>query len=218
VASSLPEGTGYALEIGAGAGNLKAQVRNLLNSEVFVCPGIDLVLDGSQLPFKKGILRGIVLINVLHHIPESPKFLKEAARCVKPGGTMVMVEPWVTPWSKLIYQRHHEGFDIETPSWEFSSSGHLSGANQALPWIVFKRDIERFTREHSEWEIEKIEPHMPFLYLLSGGMTLRSLMPGWMFGAWENFEFALSPLANDLAMFALIVLHRAHPADTKVRR
>jgi 2-polyprenyl-3-methyl-5-hydroxy-6-metoxy-1,4-benzoquinol methylase len=47
-------------------------------------------------------LRGIVMTNVLHHIPDARAFLKEAARCLHPGGVIAMIEPWVSPWSRLI--------------------------------------------------------------------------------------------------------------------
>ena len=47
---------------------------------------------------------------------------------------------------------------------------------------------------------------MPFRYLLSGGVSLRSLVPGWSFALWRNLENLLRPWMKSLAMFALIVL------------
>jgi hypothetical protein len=49
---------------------------------------------------------------------------------------------------------------------------------------------------------------MPFRYLLSGGVSMRSLMPGWMFGFWRGLEATLGPWHHHLAMFARIVLQR----------
>ena len=55
---------------------------------------------------------------------------------------------WVTRWSRWIYGRfHHEPFDPQRADWEFPLSGPLSGANGALPWIIFQRDREQFERE-----------------------------------------------------------------------
>jgi hypothetical protein len=120
-----------------------------------------------------------------------------------------MIEPWVTPWSRFIYRHlHHEPFDPLVKDWEFSSSGPLSGANIALPWIVFGRDRRVFEREFTQWRIEKIRHDMPFAYLLSGGVSLRSLMPGWSFHAWRKLESLLSPYYECCAMFAKIVLGR----------
>src|SRR5574341_645760 len=128
------------------------------------------VLDGQCLPFPNGVLRAIVMTDVFHHLPRPAVFLEEAARCVCPGGVLAMNEPWVTPWSSLVYGRlHHEPFQPHAAEWNFPSAGPLSGANSALPWIVFKRDRDQFERRFPEWQIGTIHLHMPFRYLLSGG-------------------------------------------------
>ena len=49
---------------------------------------------------------------------------------------------------------------------------------------------------------------MPLRYLLSGGVSMRSLMPGWSFGPWKAFERLLSPWMSYLAMFAFIQVDR----------
>jgi hypothetical protein len=50
---------------------------------------------------------------------------------------------------------------------------------------------------------------MPFSYILSGGVSLRSLAPGFSFPLVRALENALSPLNRQLAMFCLIVVERA---------
>ena len=88
------------------------------------------------------------------------------------------------------------------------TAGPLSGANGALPWIIFARDRLKFEQEFPQWQIELIKPIMPFRYLLSGGVSLRGLAPGWSFGLWRHVENALGRWSNQLAMFAQIVLRR----------
>jgi SAM-dependent methyltransferase len=149
------------------------------------------------------------MTNVFHHLARPRRFLAEAARCVRPGGALALIEPWVTPWSQLIYTRlHHEPFAPGATSWEFPPSGPLSGANGALPWIVFERDRARLLAEFPAWRLREVTPIMPLRYLLSGGVSLRSLMPGWSFGLWRGAEGLLEPYMGDLAMFARIVLIR----------
>jgi SAM-dependent methyltransferase len=209
IAASLPPEPGRVLELGAGAGFLADFVPGLLRSEVFYTPGIDAVLDGLTLPFATGSLRGIAMTNVLHHLPHPLRFFAEAARCVRPGGVVTMIEPWVTPWSKLVYTRlHHEPFDPGSPDWELTGGGPLSGANGALPWILFARDRERFEREAPAWAIRSITPLMPFRYLVSGGISLRGLMPAASHPLWRGLERALDPWLDRLAMFAHVVLER----------
>jgi hypothetical protein len=49
---------------------------------------------------------------------------------------------------------------------------------------------------------------MPFRYLISGGVSMRTLMPAWTFGLWRAVENALAPWSRHLGMFAQIVLER----------
>jgi SAM-dependent methyltransferase len=210
IAAVLPPGQEPVLELGAGGGFMAEFVPELITSELFYCSNIRVVLNGSYLPFANTSLRGIVMTDVLHHLPQPRMFFAEANRCVRSGGVVAMIEPWVTAWSRLVYSRlHHEPFEPQVPSWELPTSGPLSGANDALPWILFVRDRLKFEQEYPHWEIELIKPIMPFRYLLSGGVSLRSLTPGWSFGLWRRIEGSLGRWNNQLAMFAQIVLrHR----------
>ena len=120
-----------------------------------------------------------------------------------------MVEPWLTPWSRLIYRRlHHEPFEPDAAAWEFPGNGPLSDANGALPWIVFERDRRRFESDFPSWKVRSIAPGMPFRYLLSGGVSLRSLMPGFLHSTWKACESCLRPWMHSWAMFAVIVVER----------
>ena len=120
-----------------------------------------------------------------------------------------MVEPWVTTWSKFIYTKlHHEPFRPDATEWEFPATGPLSGANGALPWILFSRDRAQFELEFPGWKIEQVKPIMPFRYLLSGGVSLRSLTPVVSFSLWKGIEKSLDQFRDQLAMFAFICLRR----------
>jgi SAM-dependent methyltransferase len=209
ITSGIPDIPGQVLELGSGAGVLADYIPGLITSEVFACTGIRMVADGRSLPLASSSLRAIVLIDVLHHIPEVRGFFREAVRCLAPGGAVVMIEPWVSRWSTFIYTHfHHEPFETGARDWSFPEQGPLSGANGALPWIVFERDRARFEREFPELRIERIEPLMPFRYLVSGGVSMRSLMPGIATPAWRVLEQSLSPWMRQWAMFASIILRR----------
>jgi SAM-dependent methyltransferase len=213
IAAAVPSGPGGVLELGSGAGFLKEYLPEAITSDVFACPGVDRIVDAQGLDFAPASLRAIVMIDVLHHLPQVRRFFAGAARCVGPGGALVMIEPWITTWSRFVYRHlHHEPFDVGAEQWEFPPSGPLSGANGALPWIVFWRDRTRLAREFPQWRVDLVEPMMPIRYLLSGGMSVRGLVPGWTFAAWRWAERLLHPLMPWLAMFALVVLTRTEVA------
>jgi SAM-dependent methyltransferase len=221
IAEALPPGPEPILELGSGAGFMRAHIDRVIASDILPVPELDLVLDACRIPFADGSLRAIAMTNVLHHVPDVAAFLAEAARVVRPGGAIVMIEPWVTPWSRLVYGRlHHEPFHPDSAGWNITGDGPLSGANSALPWILFEKDRARLERDFPAWRVASIDPGMPFRYLLSGGVSWPGLAPGWSSGGWRSFEKVLGPLARKLGMFARIVLLRLNqdqPAGTSIR-
>lgn len=209
ISACIPDGPGGVLELGSGAGFLGQYIPGLIASEVFLCPDIQLVLDARRLPFSSGSLKAIAIVDVLHHIPDNRAFLREAQRCLRPGGSVAMIEPWVSTWSRPIYTRlHHEPFDPAAKDWGFPGGGPLSGANVALPWIIFQRDRSDFESEFGELEIQVLRPFMPFRYLVSGGVSMRQLMPESTFGIWRKLESWLCAWPHRWSMFALIHLKR----------
>lgn len=209
LAAGVPPGEGGVLELGSGGGYCERYISGVITSDVFWCPTVQVVLDAQQIPFRNGSLRAIVFTNVAHHVSDLRRFFAEASRCLRRGGKVLMIEPWVSPWSRFIYSHlHHEPFCPEAEDWSFPSSGPLCGANGALPWIVFARDRHRFESEFPELVIEQIWPFLPFRYLVSGGVSMRSLMPGFTHGLWAGLEAALKPCMSSLAMFAFIALRR----------
>jgi len=207
---SIPSGTGQIVELGSGGGFLAERIPDLITSEIFYLDDMRVILDGQNMPFAKESLKAILMTNVLHHIPFARQFFSEAARVTRPGGVISMIEPWASTWSEFIYINfHHEPFDTQSDLWEFPSSGPLSGAHAAMPWIIFQRDRDRFEREFPGWQVERITPLMPFAYLLSGGVSFRPLMPAWSFQLVHWLESVLlAPIMPRLAMFAHILLVR----------
>lgn len=196
-----------ALELGSGAGFLKELMPQLITSELFSTPGAELVIDARAIAMDEASLDSIVMMDVLHHIPDCSSFFHEASRVVRPGGRIVMIEPWNTTWSRWVYQKlHHEPFRPDVLEWRIPITGPLSGANAALPWIIFQRDRTLFETRHPEWRIERIHPIMSFAYLFSGGVSLRGLVPGWMYQLVRLLEQHCYEAS--LAMFAMITLKR----------
>ncbi len=207
VRADVPTGGGAVLELGSGAGFLREVIPDAVASEVFPCPGVHVVLDAQRLAVRTGALRAIVMFDVLHHLPSCRRFFAEAARCVRPGGVVAAVEPWVTPWSRLVYGRfHHEPFRPDAAAWEFPAEGPLSSANQALPWIVLERDRAAFEREFPQWRVAGVTPLAGLRYLASGGVGLRTLAPAWSAPALRAMERLIARRGG--ALFAKLVLER----------
>jgi len=200
---------GPVVELGSGAGFFRQVAPDAITSDIQVLPTADLALDATRLPFRTASLRAVTMVDVFHHLPDAGAFLSEVRRCLKPRGCVVMIEPWLTPWSGWIYRwLHHEPCQAKARYWRLSPGGPLSRANSALPWIVFSRDLPRTTRWWPELELRPLRPHTPFRYLLSGGMSYPALVPAVLFDTATRLERLLQPWQGWLSMFATIVLRR----------
>jgi SAM-dependent methyltransferase len=206
---SIPPGPGQVLEIGSGPGFLEQFVPGLITSELFFLPHICCVQDAQSLGLADASLKAILMVDVLHHLPDGRKFLSEAARCLRPGGVLAMIEPWNTPWSAFVYRNFHpEPFEPNAARWEFDSSGPLSGANGALAWIIFKRDLALFQQEFPQLQLETLRVFMPFRYLLSGGLSKPGLAPAFSFPFLTQCERLLERWSNAIGMFSFVVVRR----------
>jgi SAM-dependent methyltransferase len=172
-------------------------------------PIVDVILDAQRMPFASHSLKAIVMVDVFHHIPDVSRFFSESQRCLSPGGSIVMIEPWLTPWSRWIYRWfHHEPCLPAARSWALPQGGPLSRANSALPWMVFERDLPRWRKANPFLEVSRIRLHTPFGYLLSGGISNPVSVPGAFFGLSCRLEALLAQWIDKWAMFATIVLHK----------
>jgi SAM-dependent methyltransferase len=204
----LPESDKPILEIGSGAGFFKefAKGKKIITSEILKTTGVDLVFDACKgIPLRDNSLSAIVMTDVLHHLPDSKIFFNESNRLLGRGGKIIMIEPWVTIWSRLVFKNlHEEPFIENTRRWEFLTTGPLSGANIALPWIIFERDYDIFKKEFIDLEVKYKKLLMPFSYLFSGGFSKLTFSPGFFYKTLRKIENILNFFSPEFAMFVLL--------------
>ena len=196
------------VELGSGGGFIKEIYPSVITSEILQLDGVDVVFSALQMPFASATVDAFFMIDVFHHVPDSARLLSELERCLKPGGTVVLIEPANTLWSRFCYTRfHHEAFDPQA-GWTLEEGRALSCANGALPWIVFLRDRDRLRRDAPGLRVTEIRPHTPIRYLASGGLSMRQLVPNWAFVPLTVFEHLLSALNPLVGMFYKIVIRK----------
>jgi SAM-dependent methyltransferase len=205
--------TGRRLEIGSGASFMAQIFPDVITSDVKRLPFVDCVARAEQLPFPASSLRAVYAINVFHHFPQPRAFLRELSRVLSPGGGAVLIEPYYGPAARLLFKSLHqtEGFDPAGPWDTPAQSGPMSNANQALSYIVFKRDRRIFEQEFPGLILEVDRPHTHLLYLLSGGVNFRQLVPDGLTPLIKLAERVLAPLNPLLALQHTIVLRKRSP-------
>lgn len=200
-------GDGIAVELGSGGGFVERVLPEVVTSDTLAYAGVDRVIDATAMAFGDGELRAILMMNVFHHVPDVAAFLREADRCLRPGGRVYIYDQypgWIS--APILARAHHEPFVPDARDWQFASTGPLSGANGALAWIVFERDRARFERDYPRLRIARYEPCAPLRYWISGGLKAWSLAPGWAFPAATAVDRALTRITPRLASFVEIEL------------
>ena len=196
-----PSEEGKIIEIGSGGGFIKEVYPNVITSDVQKFEHCDECFCAEKMPFEDGEIKGIFMINVLHHIQNCSKFFEEVDRVLHTNGKLIMIEPANTFFSRLIYKHiHHEIFDSQA-NWMIETGGRLSRSNIALPWIIFFRDKEQFNQRYKNLELKNVQIHTPFRYLLSGGVLMKAFVPASSFGFFSIIEKMLNPVMKYIGMF-----------------
>lgn len=199
-ARSAP-GPGALVELGSGGSYLKALEPSVITSDVSA--GIaEQVIDARHLPFADKSIRALLLTHVFHHIPDVDAFFQEAQRTLVPGGVISMIEVAHTPFAKFFFRNfHHEPYDDQQADWCFSQNDSMMDSNQALSWVVFARDRGIFEKRYPGLRIEATDLMPWFTYFVSGGVTMRYMIPAWINPMLEGIEFLLRPAAPLFSLY-----------------
>jgi len=134
-------------ELGAGASFANEYCPNIILTDILPYEGIHKVIDAKNMDFKSKSIHCFFLNNVLHHINDAKKFFTECDRCLVDGGKIYIMDQYPSIIGKVILKYFHsEPFNEKSPQWFFQTTGPLSGANGALTWIIFFRDLKIFLK------------------------------------------------------------------------
>jgi SAM-dependent methyltransferase len=208
---AAPRG-GRVLEAGAGPGFLKDAARarrgdlRWIASDLHPTPWNDLAADAGRLPLASGSVDTVVGLDVLHHLAAPAAFFAEAARVLRAGGRLALVEPWITPLSWVVYRFfHQEDCRLSVDPWDpFPTSGKDSfDGDAAVPW-----KIVRATPPGRWGELGLRPPQVArvnaFAYLLSLGFRPGSLLPGPLAGPAMTIDRATGLVAPLTALRAAL--------------
>lgn len=185
---------GIVVELGAGGSYIKQIRPDVITSDII--DGVaDMTIDATKLPFKDNSVRAIFLTHVFHHIPDVESFLSEAQRVLVPGGVISMVETTSTPFGRFFFDKFHpEPHDPRAEHWQFQANHNMHDSNQALSWIVFKRDKQRFHDLFPHLDVERMQ-YLPYLsYMFSGGVSRKNFVPKFTTPIFSAMDWVSKPL------------------------
>lgn len=203
--------SGLRIELGAGVCPMRDSYPSVLATDLVPDPGLDLVLDACAMDLDDRSVRALFGQNCFHHFPGVEQFFREVTRVVAPGGGVILIEPYYGPLAEVLFTRMFatESFDKKAAQWDAATDGPMSGANQALSYLVFVRDRQKFLERFPRLCIRYSAPLDNYLrYLLSGGLNFKQAVPDCMVGGVRRLEQWLKPLRRYLALHHVIVLQR----------
>lgn len=199
------------VEIGAGVSFFKKKYPEIISTDIKKAENLDMVVDAQNMPFENNSIRAIYGINCFHHFPNPDLFFNELDRVLEKGCGCILIDPYYGTIAKRFYKKifDTETFDMTQKEWVNESLGFMNGANQALSYIVFKRDKEKFEKRYPDLEIVIQKPLNNYMrYILSGGLNFRQILPSFFSPVIKFFEFLFIPFNSIVALHHIIVIRK----------
>ncbi len=199
----------FVVEIGSSGGITKQLTPKVISTDVRPELNLNLVMDAQNLSFKNNSLHGIIGKDVLHHLPDIESHFAELQRCLIVGAKAVYAEPNWTFFSKQIYRFFHPEPWIENqPEWKFYSEDPMY-SNQALPYLIFIRDIGKFTSLYPNLKVTILNDYgFSISYLLSRGVHAKVIIPNSLLKYVLVFEKKFSFIFKHFDLMRLIVIQK----------
>ena len=203
---------GISVEVGCGIGRLRTWIPNVLTIDIVRLAWTDVVCYALELPFRNESLGNLILFDVLHHLSHPVRFFREASRLLKPKGRIIIMEPYVSPVSWVVYRFFHpepvimgcDPYDSEG----IKDSDKPFDSNQAIPTLMFYRSLKQWREMFPEFEIKIRKRLALFAYPATGGFGGRQLLPAKMIGWVNRMESLCKPLDSLFAFRTLIVVEK----------
>jgi len=213
----------WVVEVGAGPGFLGEHARlhrpdlRWVATDLLAVPWNDAVADALRLPFRDRSVDAVVGLDVVHHLADPGRFFEGAARALAPGGRLLFVEPWVTPFSYPIYRwLHQEGCTLALDPWHpFPGAGKNPwDGDAAVPWgLVGKTPKTRWPA------LGLAAPGVRllncFAYLATLGFRERSLLPEGVIRLLQAVDERSTALAPLVGLRAVLTWRRSGDVETR---
>ena len=200
------------VEIGSGPGMFRECYPEVIATDIGPSEWTSVVCDGCRLPFRDRSIGNVVLIDVFHHLGDPMGMLSGAARALRPGGRIVMLEPWTSALGYLFYRYvHHESadyrIDVERP---FPEGKDVLDGNAVLPRVYFDacRKNEDPLKEIGLC-VRRVQPLSAVNWLLTGGFQsygVRSRVSAtWL----DALDAIFRPFSSWMGLRAFIVIEKS---------
>ena len=148
--------------------------------------------------------------------PPGPHGGDGEAIALQPGGRLVLLEPAITPWSRIVWRFcHHEPVDLNVDFFDRADEAEpensgFTYANMATAHLLFARQRRRLEQLIPGCHVRKVQWSDALLYPATGGFSYLSLLPSPVIAAAHPWEYRLMPqwLARWTGLRMLVVVEK----------
>lgn len=122
--------------LGSGSRRLAPHI---INVDCMPIPGVDIVADVTQLPFKEAALDGVISEAVLEHVKNRQAAFGEMRRILRQGGYLSIIVPFIVgyhPSPDDFYRWTRQGLAAELEGFRIEQMRVRSGPTSAFLWIA----------------------------------------------------------------------------------
>lgn len=200
------------VELGSGIGNIKDVIPNALRTDLFPNPWLDQTENAYKLSFGNNTVSDLILFDVFHHLRYPGTALSEFWRVLRPGGRVLVFDPYISLLGLLIYGvMHHEPIGWHDKiiwnspeDWSPDQADYYAAQGNATR-VFYSRITEP---KFEQWKIITRQRSSAFSYVASGGYSGPQLYPDRFYPQICSIESVLDKVPQLFGTRILVVLEK----------
>lgn len=199
---------GTVLEVGSGIGKLKNFLGDRCTAtDIHFHETINVICDGLQLPFCDNSYSNVVAVNVFHHIKSPFSFLQELNRVVKYRGKIILVEPYMTHFNRILFKYfHHEPYVSKLDrSVDLYENRYYQKGNNAFGHWFFNDNWALVEQNLRGIELHEKRLLGSIIDSLNGGFCHQSVLPDCLCRVLSRLRRILSVNRLDASRFMVVM-------------
>jgi len=200
------------VELGAGIGNIKDVIPHALRTDLFPNPWLDQTENAYALSFDDETVTDLILFDVFHHLRYPGTALKEFRRVLRPGGRVLVFDPFISLLGLVVYGLLHKEpiawrREIEwyaPQGWHPAQTDYYAAQGNATR-VFFSRMTPTLFRD---WKIVTRKRYAAFSYVASGGYSGPQLYPDSFHPKMRRLDALMDKIPAAFATRILAVLEK----------